>query len=293
MEIPADTPKTPTTEQFKEQIRAEWTDSATISTWRKWHSKFVVLTREATDAIVQAAHVAPGLRILDLASGTGEPALTLARAAGPEGHVTATDLGAGMLSLAQEHARHAALTNLTFQEADAHALPFPDETFDRVTCRFGVMYFVEVAQALREIRRVLKSGGLVAFTAWGPLEQNPITLSAMGPFLRRTSIPPPPPGSPHPFRFALQGSLSQELERAGFERVEEQYCTINCAWPGTPEDLWEHFREIAVPLRPIMDSLAPDQRQQAVSEAIEAFGRFYDGRRVNAPAVIVLATGVR
>src|SRR5262249_40185489 len=156
------------------------------------------------------------------------------------------------------------LTNLTFQEADAHALPFADETFDRVTCRFGVMYFADVGQALREIRRVLKPGGLAALTAWGPLEQNPISVSALGPFLSRTSIPPPPPGAPHPFRFASQGSLSQEFERAGFKLIDEQLRTINCAWPGPPEELWEHFREIAAGFRPIMNSLPPDQRQQAI-----------------------------
>jgi SAM-dependent methyltransferase len=229
MDIQPKTSKIPSIEQFKEQIRAEWTDSATVSAWRKWHPKSIVQSREATDAVVQVTRVAPGLRILDLASGTGEPALTMARAVGREGHVTATDLGAGMLALAQENAQHDGLTNLSFQEADAHALPFADESFDRVTCRFGVMYFADVGQALSEIRRVLKSGGLAALAAWGPLEQNPISVSALGPFLRRTSIPPPPPGAPHPFRFASQGSLSQELERAGFKLVEEQLRTINWA----------------------------------------------------------------
>jgi SAM-dependent methyltransferase len=280
-------------ELFKEHVRAEWTDSATVSAWRRWHSRSSAQTREATDAIVKVARIAQGLKILDLASGTGEPALTIARAVGPEGHVTATDLGAGMLALAEENAQHGRLTNLTFQEADAHALPFPDEIFDRVTCRFGVMYFADLSQALREVRRVLKSRGLVALAAWGPLEQNPISVAALGPFLRRTSIPPPLPGAPHPFRFASQGSLSQELERAGFEQVEEQLRIINFSWPGSPEELWEHFRDIAVPFRPIMDSLGLDQRQQAITEVIEGFRRYHDGQSVNASVAIVLATGVR
>ena len=68
---------------------------------------------------------------------------------------------------------------------------------------------------------------------------------------------------------------------------------INCAWPGTPEDLWEHFREIAVPFRPIIDRLAPDERRDAIREVIEDFGRYYDGHCVNAPGLIVLASGVR
>src|SRR5262245_42600016 len=160
-------------EQFKEQVRAEWTDPATVAAWRKWHPKFVGQSCEATEAILRLSQVAPGMRVGDLASGTGEPALARARAVEPGRHVTATDLGAGMLTIVQENARHSRLTNLTFQEADAHALPFPEHMFDRVTCRFGVMYFADVGQALREIRRVLKHGGLVALAAWGPLEQNP------------------------------------------------------------------------------------------------------------------------
>jgi len=280
------------TEQFKEQVRAEWTDPATVAAWRKWHPKFVGQSGEATDAILQLSQVAPGMQVLDLASGTGEPALALARAVGPEGHVTATDLGAGMLTIVQENARHAGLTNLTFQEADAHALPFPEQTFDRVTCRFGVMYFADVGQALREIRRVLKPGGLVVLAAWGPLEQNPFLLGALAPFLQRVTVPPPPPGAPHPFKFAEPGTLAQELERAGFQRSEEQFRTITWAWPGPPEELWEHFWEVAVPFHPIIDSLAPDQRQQAISEVVETYRRYYDGQRVNTPAVIVLASGM-
>jgi SAM-dependent methyltransferase len=281
------------TERFKEQVCAEWTDPATVSAWRKWYPKMVEQTREATDAIVQLSHVAPGLRVLDLASGTGEPALALARAVGPQGHVTATDLGADMLAIARENARHAGLTNLTFQQADVHALPFHEQAFDRVTCRFGVMYFADAGQALREIRRVLKPVGLIALTAWGPLERNPFMLGALEPFFKRVSVPPPPPGAPHPFKYAAQGSLAQELERAGFHRVEEQVRTINWAWPGPPEELWQHFREVAVPFHPIMDSLAPDRRKEAISEVIEGYRRYYDGERVNAPAVIVLAFGAR
>ena len=281
------------TEQFKEQIRAEWTDAATVAAWRKWRPKFVEQSCEATDAILQVSQVAPGMRVLDLASGTGEPALALARAVGPEGHVTATDLGPGILTVAQENARQAGLTNLTFREADAHALPFPDQTFDRATCRFGVMYFADVGQALREIRRVLKPEGLVALTAWGPLEQNPFLLGALEPFLRRVTVPPPPPDAPHPFKFAAQGSLAEELERAGFQRVAEQFRTINWAWPGPPEELWEHFREVAVPFHPIMDSLGSDQRRQAINEVVETYRRYYDGQRVNSPAVIVVASAVR
>jgi ubiquinone/menaquinone biosynthesis C-methylase UbiE len=285
---------TPTVDQIKEQVNAEWTDPVTVSTFRKWHAKSVVQTHEATDALVQLADVADGLSVLDIASGTGEPAITLAKAVGPKGRVIATDLAQGMLEVAQENAHRAGVTNLSFQQADGHCLPFPDEAFDRVTCRFGVMYFADVGEALREIRRVLRRGGLLAVTAWGPMEENTLAVSAMVPFLKRVSVPPSAPGSPNPFKFASPGSLSTELKNAGFERIAEHARTIDCSWPGPPEELWECFSEIANPLLgPIMDSMTPEDRQFATNEVIEAYGRCYNGQRVKATVGIVLATGMR
>ena len=129
------------------------------------------LGQQGQRLIVERAHVAPGMTVLDLASGHGEPAFALAAAVGPTGHVTATDQGPALLAIAEERARGEGLTNMTFRVADAHALPFPDGTFDRVTSRLGVMYFVELERAMQEVRRVLKPGGRVTFMAWGPLDQ--------------------------------------------------------------------------------------------------------------------------
>jgi SAM-dependent methyltransferase len=287
------TPEAPNTEQFKEMILQEWTGQSTIAAWRKWHPKFVVQTAAAKDAIVEAAEVKRGMQVLDLASGTGEPALTLAELVGPEGHVTATDLGPGMLATAEENAHQAQLNNMTFLVADAHALPFPEQTFDRLTCRFGVMYFADAPQALGEIFRVLKSGGRVALVAWGPLDQNPFMTNSLGPFFKRVEVPPPPPGVPHPFKYAERGTLSRELEGAGFRQVQEESRTISFPWPGSPEELWEHFHDIAVPFHPIFNGLPPDQLKQTIAEVVEGYQQYYDGQQVNFPADIVLASGVR
>jgi SAM-dependent methyltransferase len=286
-------PETPSTEQFKERVIQEWTAPNTVAAWSKWHPKIVVASAETKEAIMQAARVEAGMHVLDIASGTGEPALTLAELVGPEGHVTATDLGADMIAVAKQHAERAGLTNMTFLQADAHELPFADRSFDRVTCRFGVMFFADAPQALGEIYRVLKPEGRVAFTAWGPLEQNPYASSALTPFLKRVDVPPPPPGAPQPFRYAEAGTLSAELQRAGFREVQEELRTISWAWPGPPEELWEHFRDVAVPFHPTIYGLEPEEREQAFGEVVEGYRRYYDGQKVDLPAVIVLASGVR
>src|SRR5207248_4023822 len=127
----------------------------------------------ANAAMVSGAQGRSRMQVLDRASGAGNPGLDLAAAVAPHGWVTVTDLSPQMLAIAQENAQVRGLTNLSFCVADPEALPFPDQTFDVVTCRFGVMYFPDVGQALQEIYRVLKSGGRVVFTAIGPFEQNP------------------------------------------------------------------------------------------------------------------------
>ncbi len=275
-----------------ELVREQWSDPRTIAAWRKWEPLHRLVTRSATLAIIEAAHVEPGMSVLDLASGSGEPALAVAEAVGPSGHVTATDLVPEMLGLAEETARENGLTNIAFQQADVEALPFPDETFDAATCRFGVMYFPDVGRALREIRRVLKPGGRAAFAAQGPFEQNPFFTTTIGVIKRHVDLPPDP-GASDPFRFSTLGTLSAALQEAGFEQVHEELRPIPWRFPGTVQQVWEYVRERSAPFRRLFESLAPERRDAAISEVLRAIEPYYDGHEVRFPFVIVLASAVR
>ncbi|MGI8475315.1 MAG: class I SAM-dependent methyltransferase [Thermomicrobiales bacterium] len=283
----------PTVEEFKELVCREWSDPESVEGWRRWFPKVLEQFQAGTDLFVRSAELEPGMHVLDVASGSGDPALALADAVGPDGRVTATDSSAGMLDLAEAHARARGLTNLAFRQADAHALPFPDGSFDRVTSKLGVMYFVECGQALREIRRVLKPEGRVALLAWGPPELSEYVQLAFGPILRRAKLPPPPPCWPHPFRFAERGSLTAELGAAGFRRVQEEMHMVPMPWPGPPEELWQQIYDIAAPFRPVVDGLAPDERGKAVGEVLAGLRRCYDGTRTATTAAIVIASATR
>ena len=285
------TPEVSNTEQWKERVRQEWAEVA--EAWRRWSPQLVVQSRAATETIVQVAQVNPGMQVLDLASGAGEPALTLSGVVGPAGHVTATDLVPDMLAVAEDNARQQGLTNVTFRQADAEALPFPDQTFDATTCRFGVMFFPNVGQALQEIYRVLKPGGRATFITWGPPEQNPYFSSSIGVFMKYVEMPPPEPGAPSPFKFAQAGSLSTVLRTAGFQEVKEESRPIPWPFPGPVEQAWESIQELGAPFRRLIAGLNPEQRDQVISEVLAAIGEYYDGQQVNFPAVIVVASGVR
>lgn len=278
------------TPTFEKKVRTEWIDDATAAAWRKWHDKSVELWHELTEALITAAQLAPGQRVLDLASGTGDPAITLAQRVGPSGQVVITDLAPQMLQIARENATRAGVHNVTFDVVDAHSLQYPDASFDRVTCRLGVMYFWNCVQALQEIRRVLKPGGIAAFVAWGPVEQNEYMRAAMGPFKKRQPPPPPPPGAPTPYRFGTPGSLSAELNAAGYSTVNEVMHTVRMNWPGPPDELWTRLYEVSAPMRPYFNSFAPDVREQAIEEAIAGLAPFYNGRHVATRSSIVIAS---
>jgi ubiquinone/menaquinone biosynthesis C-methylase UbiE len=276
-------------EQFKEQVRQNWTENA--AAWRKWYPLYRTLARPATETIIEAAQTGPGMQVLDIASGTGEPALTLAEIVGSEGHVTATDLVPEMLAGAEENARQRGLTNLSFQQADAEALPFPPARFDAVTCSFGLMFCPNPGQALSEIRRVLKPGCRAAFLVWGPIEENPQFAGTMSVFQKYSSAPPPPPGAPTPFSFSKLGTLSAALNAAGFTQVQEEARAIPWVFPGSLETFWEFMSGMGGFQR-FINAIPPDQRETATREALGNLRRYEEGHQMNLPAVIVVGSGV-
>ncbi len=156
---------------------AAWGSSYRLVASEKWKAKSAVMGSAVTQALVEYSRPQPGMKVLDLASGTGEPAISIASRLASTGHVTALDQSAELLEITAERARKRGLTNLTVHPADANRLPFPDNSFDLITCRFGVMFFGETA--LGEAHRVLKPGGRACFAAWGPFEQ-PYWASMMG-----------------------------------------------------------------------------------------------------------------
>jgi len=279
-------------ERYRERLREEWTEEATVAAWRKWQAKLSTFTRGATEAVLEAAHLRPGMRVLDLASGVGDPSLFVAEAVGPSGHVVATDLGPGMIGLAEELARARGLRNVEFRVANVEALPFPDESFDVVTCRFGVMFFPDQPRAFRECLRVLKHGGRVAFVAWGRREQ-PFLGTTVGILTKYVDVPPPDPDAPHAFMFGERGLLKARLEAAGFTQVREEVRTVQARWMGSAEEYWQQFTEVAAPFRPLVAKLTGETRARAESEILAGLRKLSDGSAITMPLEIVVGMGIR
>lgn len=279
-------------ERYRERLREEWTEEATVSAWRKWQAPLAAFTRGATEAILEAAQLRPGMHVLDLASGVGDPALSIAEAVGPSGRVIATDLGPGMISLAEELAHARGLNNVEFRVANVESLPFPDESFDVVSCRFGVMFFPDQLKAFLECRRVLKRRGRVAFVVWGKREQ-PFLGATVGILSKYVEVPPPDPDAPHAFMFGERGLLKRRLEAAGFAQGTEQVRTISGRWLGPPEQYWQQFTEVAAPFRPLVAKLTGEARLRAEAEIFSELRKLSDGSVITMPLEIVVGTGIR
>jgi SAM-dependent methyltransferase len=269
-----------------------WTDQTRVLAVRRWHPYWAAYSREVTEALVQALGDARGWHVLDVGTGSGEPALTLAQAVGPAGHVTASDLTGDVLGVAEENAHAAGLSNIAFREADAEKLPFPDASFDALTCRFGIMFVPDPARALRECLRVLKPRGRAVFAGWGPSEQ-PCFASTTGVLRKYVEVPADPPDVPGRFRFSGLGKLRRAMEEAGFVRVQEEICSLTLHWPGPAEQLCQYFSESAGPDRPYLEKVSPQTRQRLLAEVTATLKRYDNGREVSLPAQVIRTIGTR
>jgi SAM-dependent methyltransferase len=272
------------------EAQQEWGAQYRLVAAEKWKAKSSAMGQPVTDALVEYAQPGPGMRVLDLASGTGEPAISLALRVGAQGHVTALDLSADLLAIAKERAQARGLGNFSIQQADAQSLPFPDNSFDLATSRFGVMFFHDPGLAFRELRRVLRPGGRACFVVWGSMDQ-PYFRTMMGVVHRHVGGPLLAPGGPDPFRFASAGSLSEILRGAGFRDVDEQARTPPWAWPGTVEEVWEQAQAVAVPFRPMVERVPAEMWPQIHAEVHAAVEKYFDGEKVAFGAEVVLASG--
>jgi SAM-dependent methyltransferase len=270
----------------------DWGNQYRLVASEKWKAKSAAMGQAATDALVEYARPTTGMRVLDVASGTGEPAITLAMRVGPQGHVTALDLSADLLEIARGRAKTRGLENFTTQAGDAHSLTFPNDSFDLATSRFGVMFFGRVVEALKELRRVLRPGARACFLAWGSFDQ-PYWQSTVGVVHRRVGGPLLQPGIQDPFRFAPEGSLAEVLRIAGFEDIEEETRTVPWSWPGSVEEVWEQVQAVTVPFRPLLERVPPEMWPGLHAEVHAAVKKYFDGKQVAFGASVVFASGTK
>jgi len=203
--------------RFKDAQRQEW-DSVAAG-WKKWWELIEGGAQRVSDRLLELADVQSGHRVLDVATGIGEPAVTAAHRVGDTGHVMATDQSPQMLAIAQERVAGLGLQNVEFKVMDAEALELPERSFDAVLCRWGLMFLPDLKAALSGMWRSLTPGGRMATCVWDVPPKVPMVSLAMGVIRNMFQLPPPPPGMPSPFGLADTAALEQAFRDAGFSDV--------------------------------------------------------------------------
>ena len=269
---------------------APWGSSFRLVAAEQWKAKSALLGSAVTEALVEFARPLSGMRVVDLASGTGEPGISLAERVGSSGSVTAVDQSSELLEIAAARAQSKKLLNFSTQQSDAHQLPFADHSFDLATCRFGVMFFSDARGALTDLRRVLKPGSRACFAAWGPIDQ-PYWKTTMQIVHCHAGGAILPAAGADPFRFSAADSLSKVLRDSGFHAVEESNRNLPWTWPGSAEEVFDYACAVAAPFRPMIERV-PEKDWPAIrAEAVQAMERYKVADEIRFGADVIFASG--
>jgi SAM-dependent methyltransferase len=268
-----------------------WDAAAQARVSDRWAKASADWNTAMTDALLAAAALDPDSVVLDLAAGSGDPALSVAqRLIG--GRVIALDSSRAGLLLANTHGRQLRLASkIVCIQGDAHAIPLAPNCMDRITCRCGIMFFSDTGLVMSEMLRVLKPGGRVALLAWGSFEQ-PFFDAIIGPVLLVRGAEMPPEARTM-FRFASPGSLERELRAGGFSSVHEESPTLPRIWAGSPQELWRYQQEVSTLCHPLFASIPSGLRAQVDAEVLSALARFRSGSVLEVPAKVIVAVGQR
>jgi SAM-dependent methyltransferase len=268
------------------------TDRTEQSGWEKWHDWQARVMQPVIDWFVRTTRAAPGQTILDVACGSGLPALALAERVGPTGNVVAIDISQKMLTATRRKAEALGLRNVETREANAAAVDAADAVFDSVTCKDGLMFCPDIALAVREMRRVLKPGGRYAFSVWAEPEANPCFTTLFGTLGEVLKMPPPPPDAPGPFRLAGPGDLERVVRAGGFTDVTVERVPVTFVFASIAQH-WEIFSETAGPLERAVATLPAPELARLKDKIAEAIASFVTNDGVRMPGLELCVSGTR
>ncbi|MDB5219966.1 MAG: methyltransferase protein [Myxococcaceae bacterium] len=207
-----------------------------VETWRRYDDDEQRLSAHVSERMLDLAGLRPGSRVLDIATGRGEPALRAAARVAPDGVVVGTDVSDEMLDFARARAAALAVTNLDLRVSDGETLAaVPERGFDAALCRWGLMFFAHPGHALAALRRRLRSGHPLVAAVWAEPERVSWWSMPRVVLARQVTLPAIDVTGPGPFRYAAAETFRADLADAGFSV--------------------EHEEEVATP---VMESATPD-----------------------------------
>ena len=242
-----------------------------------------------TSELLERAEVGPGDHVLELACGAGGTGLAAAEAVGPTGSVVLSDLVPEMVEIAADRAAALGLSQVSARVLDLQRIDEPDASFDVVLCREGLMFAPNPEAALDEIRRVLRPGGRLAVSVWGPRSRNPWLGLVFDAVTAETGHPVPPPGIAGPFALGDRDRLTGLLANAGFTdlTLTEQSCPLV---DPSFTDWWTRTCSLAGPLTARLSAMSDEQRAAVQERARTAVGPYETADGLEFPGVALLAS---
>ena len=271
--------------QIREQQKETWNKFS--PGWRKWDNLTMEFLKPMGDEIIRLLNPKHDDLVLDVAAGTGEPGLTIATML-KTGKVTVTDLSEGMLEVARENAESRNIKNIETRVCDVCELPFADNTFDAVSCRFGFMFFPDMRLAAEEMVRVLKPGGRIATSVWNIPEKNFWVATVMSTINKNMQLPPPLQGAPGMFRCSKSGFIADLFRQAGCKNILEKEVNgkLNS---GTTDVYWNFMTEVVAPVVAALSKADDAMKTRIKSEVYELVDQKYPDRKaeIDSNALII------
>jgi SAM-dependent methyltransferase len=272
------------------EARKQWEGAA--PGWARWEATIAGWLEPATGAMLDMAGVAPGQRVLDLASGAGSQTLAAAQRVGTQGEVVASDISETMLHHVQENASAAGHTNITTLAGAAEDLAIAEESFDAAICRLGLMLFAEPGRALAAVHRALRPGGKMAAVVVTTPPANPFFTQPMQILLRHAGKSPPEPGRPGIFALGAPGVIERLFSENGFVNIEQHTVTLPIALSSAEEAL-QMMQEAFGAYRAILSDSPEEVRKAAWAEVAETLKGFESATGFAAPAELLVAAGAK
>lgn len=273
-----------------EEVIKRWRGSAPF--WEKHRNIIRGMFAPITQALIEDAEIGAQDSVLDVATGPGEPALSVAAVVGPDGKVFGVDAIHGMIAAARTEAQRLGLKNAKFDVAFADDLPFAANTFDAVISRFGVMFFPSPVDGVREMLRVLKPGRKLAFAVWHFAERNPFHSALSRVMDRYVDSPPLEPDALDAFRFAPRGKLLKVFSEAGVVAPSERLLQFKIeAAAASVEDFWNLRREMSEKLSEKFATLSEELKLTVTQEMLSSLAEYSTANGMSFPAEVLIVSG--
>ncbi|MDH4128462.1 MAG: class I SAM-dependent methyltransferase [Spirochaetota bacterium] len=245
--------------KFKDDQRKSWDSAATG--WDKWWPIFERAGEPVSRRLLELAFVQKGDRVLDIATGVGEPALTAAKIVGKEGFVIAADQSGEMLKMARDRAKLQGITNVDFRETDCEEIKLDDNSLNAIICRWGFMFMPNLNDTLNRLYNALKPGGSISAAVWSNPQKVPIVSFVISSLSEIIEIPKPPDGTPNPFCLSDTNKLETIFKQSGFTGIHIEKMNVKFVLSSI-EDYTNYIKDISSHLKAIFKDKSVDEKNE-------------------------------